>query len=240
MERLGGSEPGRMTRGHLYHVGAHGRAYHTPVAARIEPQRDADSERFEDTTMKNVQRYATRYAMLVAVVALAACGSDDKKSGTGPDGGAVLGNFSATLTGDIGGSLSGLSAFASANTAESQGFVLAMEDTIANSTASAAILFVKQTPALPGVGTHEVVDFEDPEAGVKFGLFAAVIGADGSEWVCTATEGTITVSSSSAQRIRGTFNVAAECVGMGAEEPQAMTLSGNFDARVGQVPSGME
>ena len=186
--------------------------------------------------MKHVQRYA----MLVAVAVLAACGGDDKTSGTGPDETQLLGNFSATLTGDIGGSLSGLSAFASANTGESQGFVLAMEDTIANSTASAAILFMKQTPALPGVGTHEVVDFEDPEAGVKFGLFAAVIGADGKEWICTAKDGAITVTSSTAQRLKGTFNVSAECVGIGAEEPQALTLSGSFDSRVGLVPSGVE
>jgi len=190
--------------------------------------------------MKHVQRYATRYAMLVAVAALAACGGDDDKSGTGPDEGAVLGNFSATLTGDIGGSLSGISAFASASSGESQGFVLAMEDTLANSTASAALLFMKQTPAIPGVGAHDVVDFEDPEAGVKFGLFAAVIDAGGDEWICTAREGTITVTSSTAQRIKGTFDVAAECVGVGADEPQAMTLSGSFDSRVGLVPSGVE
>jgi hypothetical protein len=190
--------------------------------------------------MQNVQRYAKRLATLAAVAVLAACGSDDKKSGTGPDGGAVLGNFSATLSGDIGGSLSGYSAFASANTGESQGFVLAMEDTLANSTASAAILFMKQTPELPGVGAHDVVSFDDEEAGVKLGLFAAVIDADGGEWVCTATEGTINVSSSTAQRIKGTFSVAAECVGIGAEEPQVMTLSGSFDSRVGQVPSGVE
>ena len=190
--------------------------------------------------MRNVQRYAKRYAMLAAVAVLAACGGDDDKTGTGPGGGAVVGNFTATLSGDIGGALTGYSAFASASSGESQGFVLAMEDTLANSTASAAILFMKQTPAIPGVGTHDVVSFDDESAGVKLGLFAAVIDAQGGEWICTATEGTITVSSSSAQRLKGTFNVAAECVGIGSEDPQAMTLAGSFDSRVGIVPSGVE
>ena len=195
--------------------------------------------------MRNVQRYAKRYAkryaMLAAVALLAACGGDDdSRTGTGPDGGAVLGNFSATLAGDIGGSLTGYSAFASASSGESQGFVLAMEDTLANSTASAAILFIKQTPSIPGVGAHDVVSFDDEAAGVKLGLFAAVIDAQGGEWICTATGGTINVSSSSAQRLQGSFNVAAECVGIGSEEPQALTLSGSFDSRVGVVPSGIE
>lgn len=185
--------------------------------------------------MRNVQRYA----VLVAVALLAACGSD-KKSGTGPDGGEVLGNFTATLGGDITGSLAGASAFASANTGESQGFVFAMQDTIANSTASAAIIFVRQNPARPGTGTHQVVSFDNNEVIDDFGLLAVVTDAQGGEWICTATAGTINISSSAAQRIRGSFSVASECTGGGSQTTKAMQLNGNFDSRLGQVPGGVE
>lgn len=185
-------------------------------------------------------RSVRRYMMLAAVAVLTACGGDDDESGTGPDESPIPGNFSATMAGDIGGSLSGLSAFASADTGESQGFVFAMEDSVANGTASAALLLIKQTPTLPGVGAHEVVSFDDAQAGVKFGLFAAVMDAQGGEWICTASAGTIDVTSSSAQRIRGSFTIAAECLGVGSDEPQALTLSGSFDSRVGIVPGGTD
>ena len=188
-----------------------------------------------DTTMRNVQRYI----MLAAVAVLAACGGDDEP-GTGPDARPALGSFSATMSGDISGSLAGLSAFASASSGESQGFVFAMEDSVANSTASAMLLFVKQSPDLPGVGAHQVVAFDDEAAGAKFGLFAAVVDAQGGEWLCTASAGTINVTSASAQRIRGSFTIAAECLGMGSDEPQVLTLGGSFDSRVGVVPGGVD
>lgn len=223
--------------GHLHHVARSGRVYHAPVAARVDPQRDAGSNvrnTERDTTMRNVRRYA----MVAAVAVLAACSDDE--SGTGPGGSPAMGSFTATMAGDISGSLSGLSAFASASSGESQGFVFAMQDSVANSTAVAALLFVKQSPERPGVGVHEVVAFDAEEAGAKFGLFGAVVDAGGGEWLCTASEGTISVTSSSPQRIRGSFNVAAECMGMGSDETQVLTLSGSFDSRVGTVPGGVD
>lgn len=189
--------------------------------------------------MRNVQRYMMRYAMPAAVAVLAACSGDDAP-GTGPDVVPALGSFTATMAGDISGSLSGLSAFASASSGESRGFVFAMEDSVANSSASAVLVFVKQSPELPGVGAHQVVAFDDAAAGAKFGLFAAVVDAQGGEWLCTASAGTITVTSSSAQRIRGSFSIAAECLGMGSDAPQALTLGGSFDSRVGTVPGGVD
>ena len=176
-----------------------------------------------------------RYTMVIAAALLAACGSDDKKTGTGPDeGGAVVGSFTATLAGDIAGPLAGLAGHASVAEGEDKGFVFAFDDTPAANSTTASLLFIRVNPEAPSVGVHDVV-FLDPEMTEDdFVLMGAVTGADGTQWICVAESGSITVTSSSAARVRGSFTVAAVCTSNGENEDE-VALSGNFDSRPGEV-----
>lgn len=178
-------------------------------------------------------RTLKRYAVVMAAVMLAACGDDDK-TGTGPGGG-VAGSFTASAAGDLAANFSGMAAHASVATGEEQGFGFAMEDTPSAGTATASILFIRVNPALPSVGVNPVVVLDESAEESDFMLLAALTDAQGGEWLCTAAEaGSINITSASAQRVRGSFSVPAECIGDGGAT-KALTLAGNFDSRVGSI-----
>ena len=185
--------------------------------------------------MRNVQRYATRYAVLAATALLAACGSDDKKSGTGPDG-SGLGNFTATMSGDITGALSGVAGHAAVSTGEEQGFVMAFEDAPSAGTATASIIIGRENPALPSAGQIAFKSSEGTLTEDDYVMIAAVTDAQGTDWICVSTGGSWTVSASSATRIRGSLAIAASCITPLSEVQKDITLTGNFDSRQEQVP----
>jgi hypothetical protein len=177
-----------------------------------------------------------RYTMLVAVAFLAACGGDDDKNPAGPGNGGgeeVVGNFTATLAGDVAASLSGEAAHASVSQGESQGFVLALDDE-ANG-AQAGVIFVRANPAIPGTGAHDIVGDAEEMGDDDFAVIAAVTDAAGAEWLCYGIEGTLNVTSSSTARVRGNFTVSGACVSAEVEEEQAITFSGTYDSRGGNV-----
>jgi hypothetical protein len=177
--------------------------------------------------MRNVQRYAVLAAVALLV---AACG-DDKKSGTGP-GGSVNGSFTATLSGDITGPLSGIAGHAAVSSGEDQGFIMAFEDTPSNGTATASILIGRENPALPATGQITFKSAEDDVIGANdYVMLAVVTDAQGTDWLCSSTGGGMNVSSSSAARIRGSINVTAMCIEPGSDETKDITIAGNFDSR---------
>ena len=181
--------------------------------------------------MRNVQRYT----VVMAAALLAACGGDDK-NGTGPDG-SGLGSFTATLSGDIAGPLAGVAGHASVSSGESQGFVIAFEDTPASGTVTASILIGRENPALPTTGAHAIMSGETADDPSDYVMLAVVTDALGGDWLCGSTGGTMNVSSSSASRIRGSINITALCLGEDGETEKAITLAGNFDSRQEQVPA---
>ena len=183
-------------------------------------------------------RNAQRYAVLSAVALLAACGGGDKKSVTGPDGN-LNGSFTATMSGDIAGPLSGLAGHAAVSTGpvDEQGFVLAFEDTPSNGTATASIIIARKNPALPATGQIAFKSSDDDDFGPNdYVMLAAVADAQGTNWLCVSSGGSMTVSASSAARIRGTISITASCITAGSEVEKAITLSGNFDSRQETVP----
>lgn len=175
-----------------------------------------------------------RYTMLVAVALLAACGGDDDKDPAGPGNGETVGSFTATLAGDVAGSFSGEAAHASVAQGEEQGFVLALEDAPGNGAATAALLFARVNPAVPGVGQHGVMSDENGSED-DFAVIGVVTDANGTDWLCYGASGSINVTSSSAARVRGNFTIAGGCISESSETEQAVTLTGTFDSRSGTV-----
>jgi hypothetical protein len=182
--------------------------------------------------MQNVRRYA----VLAMVALLAACG-DDKKSGTGPDGDGLDGTFSATLSGDITGALSGVAGHAAVSSGEDQGFVMAFEDTPTAGTPTASILIARENPAMPATGQITLKNPEDDTFGPNdYAMLAVVTDAAGHDWLCGSTGGSLTITASSAARIRGSMNITASCF-VDAETEKEITLVGNFDSRQETVPT---
>lgn len=177
--------------------------------------------------MRNVQRYAVLAAVPLLV---AACG-DDKKSGTGPDG-AVNGSFTATLAGDIAAPLSGIAGHAAVSSGEDQGFVMAFEDTPSGNTVTASILIGRENPAIPATGQITFKSAEDDVIGANdYVMLAVVTDAQGTDWLCASTGGSMNVSASSAARIRGSLNIASTCFEPGSEASKDITITGTFDSR---------
>lgn len=184
--------------------------------------------------MRNVQRYA----VLVAAAFLAACGGDDKKSGTGPDGDGLNGNFTATLTGDITGALAGSAGHAAVSTGEDQGFVMAFDDTPSAGTTTATLIIGRENPALPSTGQHTFKNMDDASVEIgpdDYAMLAAVTDAQGTDWICGSTGGTMNVTSSSAARIKGSLNITVSCRTAVSEAQKDITIKGNFDSRGEQV-----
>ena len=186
--------------------------------------------------MRNVQRYA----VLATVALLAACGGDDKKSGTGPDGTGLDGSFTATLSGDLAGALSGIAGHAAVATGpeDEQGFIMAFEDTPSGNTLTASILIGRENPAMPATGQIVFKNAEEDVIGRNdYMLLAVVTDAQGTDWLCGSTGGSMNISSSSAARIKGSLNITASCQSAGSETPKTITLAGNFDSRQEELPT---
>ena len=183
--------------------------------------------------MRNVQRYA----VLATVALLAACGGDDDKSGTGPDGNGLNGSFTATLSGGLTGALSGIAGHAAISTGEEQGFIMAFEDTPSAGTATASILIGRENPAMPATGQIAFKNAEDDEIGPNdYVMLAVVTDAAGTDWLCGSTGGSMNISSSSAARIKGSLNITASCSSATSEAQKSITLAGNFDSRQEELP----
>ena len=165
----------------------------------------------------------TRSLLALAALALtvSACGSDGP---TGNDGGGN-GSFTGTISGDISMSVTGEAMFGTSATNNSFGFVLGNDD--------AGIIFGRETTGLLGVGTHTVYDLVNgDEADAPASQLVGVIGitSGGTDHICFAQGGTVTVTSSTASRMTGSLNVTAECLAGEGQPPRAVTIAGTFTA----------
>ena len=179
-------------------------------------------------------RTMKRYMILASVALLAACGGDsDDDNGTGP-GGNANSAFSLTVGGDAEGTIAGFATHASVSQGESQGFVLALNDTLEAGGVTGSIIIGKSTPGIPANGEHDIVAIDEGQAGDLF-MFGGVTDEDGNDWICYSLEGSMNVTQSSASRFKGTVNITAACESDVVEEPITVTLAGPFDSKGGQV-----
>lgn len=179
-------------------------------------------------------RTMKRYMILASVALLAACGGgDDDDNGTGP-GGSNSSAFSLNVGGDAEGTIAGFATHASVNQGESQGFVLAMNDTLEAGGVTGSIIVGKAQPGLPANGAHDIVAIDAAEDGDLF-MFGGVTDEEGNDWICYSLEGSMNVTQSSTSRLRGSVNITAACESDVTEEPITVTLQGTFDSRGGQV-----
>ena len=180
----------------------------------------------------SISRRALGIAALVVAVlgGVTACssGGGDDVTGTNPPGGTV-GSFNATVSGAMSATLSGSAAFGSSTVSGSQGFAIALVPTSGTN----SIIFGRVNAQAPGTGTYQIADFAT-QSSVSGAMIAALIAGSGqSGQIYVSTSGTLTITSSSADEIKGNFTVSASAVTVSGT--QAVTMTGTFTARKGAI-----
>jgi hypothetical protein len=158
-----------------------------------------------------------------------ACG----KSSTAPE----VGSFEATVSGDLSVTLSGTAIFGVGDYGPGDQWMVYMPRTTAAAFEVISVGPAESAMRLPA-GTHEIVEATTAANGEVVGVYLSFSGqAD----VFGSTSGTLTITESSADVVRGnfTFTAAELTSGLTTIDPDGrqVTVSGEFVAIPGSVPS---
>ena len=178
--------------------------------------------------MKRMTPRVLRAMALVGGLALVACSSDDP---TTPPG---TGSFSATVTGGVTASFSGVAVQGGGDLGTGQlGWALALGDLSTSTGASNLIGFVLNG-SRPGPGTYQLIDFATAPGFLPGEWLAFLALGDGTtlSYIGFSVSGTVTITSSSAELVEGTYNFQ---VSDGGQPPVVATVIGNFSAVAGDV-----
>lgn len=169
---------------------------------------------------------------LVGALALGACSGDDTPTGSGGGGGGAAGSFTVDVTGGVTGSFSGSAVQAETPVDPStgqQGWVIFLGS--ASGTADGA--FIVRAGSRPGTGSYSVADL-NTSTGLTNDQWGALItlGSGTSlAFLGLSVSGSITITSSSADRVEGTLDF--QVTGSDPSNPQQQvtaTVTGNFSA----------
>ncbi len=154
--------------------------------------------------------------------------------------------FSFNVTGDVTQTIEGTAAFAGGTNADgSEGFAFTFSSGTASQTTAESVILVKNTAERPGNGTYAVLDFIEGDfdtAGDNDfgGIFS--FSASGSVATGSTVAGTLRVTDSDQNRIKGSVNITASGnvinTTTGESTPVNITISGNFTAS-GGIYSGL-
>lgn len=155
-------------------------------------------------------RVITRHTLaLTSFLLLAACGGGDGPTSPKPG----QGGFTATVSGAASKSLSGQAGFLVTTNL----FTIAL-----NNTAGTGSIQFSRLAGVPAVGTYQL----DANAEPSSGAFVAIYSGGGQENYIAST-GSLTITSSSADRIAGTFSFTGTG---GTSGSASVSVSGSFDA----------
>src|SRR5688572_21628394 len=197
-----------------------------PAGLRQRQRRLAPPPSPRLSSLMRMRKYmASRgFAALALALVVSAC-----RDSTGPG---LTGDFSGDVTGDQTKSLEGdaFFSFGSVFGEPETGFALLLLEGSALGENDDFILIGRSSDARPGVGTYDIVDSEgSPTASEFVAIWFPATGEEiDGEFVSTG--GTLTITSSTSRRLRGTFEFDA--TGTMCDNPTLMdvTISGDFDA----------
>jgi hypothetical protein len=163
---------------------------------------------------------------------IAACNDDGGP--TGVDGATT---FTATVSGDVSTSFEGQAHFGQATDPQTgeTGWVVWMSTTEDPNTGQ-NIYLVRQGTR-PGTGTHAFVDLDHIEQTDGIGALYLDFSGGQLATVMASTGGTLTLTESSDNRVRGSFSIQAEGIALDQGEPfeGSVTIAGEFSATTGSV-----
>ena len=164
-----------------------------------------------------------------AALLLAACGGSDAPTGPG-DGVGAEGSFTGTVSGALSKSVTGDAVFGTSTSEGGFALVLGNE--------TDGFIFGRELVGTLAVGSYAVYNFDDettdevPPTALA-GVFGLTVGS--SEYICGTSGGTVTISSSTGTRLKGSVNVTATCYDAVTAAEKAITLTGQFDSVGGTV-----
>jgi hypothetical protein len=168
--------------------------------------------------------------MALAFFAMA-CGDDDS---TGPNN---SGRFTGTLkiTGQQDVALKGVALHADSIDEEGAGFGIGLG---ADSTAHSTIVFYRAKEGVPTAKAytlHDLTGEADPANDAFVAVAVTHSNDDAKTALCVSKAGTLTITSASSTKMKGTFNLTATCTKLTGGAPYTSTLSGTFDSKKGSV-----
>lgn len=160
------------------------------------------------------------------VAAAIACGD-----GTGP----AAGTFTATVSGDLSLSLSGEAVFAVDTVDGTPLFVIALIRGDPQSTDNDVIVIGRQNTARPSSGTYAIVSGFCTDCGADdFDAGLAIVRSD-DFGAYVSESGTLTISSSSAERITGSATIVLSAF-IEYQSAENLTIQLTFEAVPGELP----
>jgi hypothetical protein len=181
--------------------------------------------------MKDLKMKFFRLPVLVLAVAVAAaCGDSDggEDSPTEPNG---AGTFSATITGDVEGSISGSAVFGVVS--DPQGGEAAWSVVLVSGAQGSSNVTIVHLGESPETRTYSLMDIVEDGSFDEGTAALLVLDASGQMFSGGSVSGTITITSVGGDRLRGTFSINAHGAIVdsgGAVTEVDVTVSGEFDA----------
>lgn len=174
--------------------------------------------------MKRFSLYAL--FSLFLILSFAACDSADDGDGDG-NGGGVLGDANVTIDGDVEGSLSGSAVFGMDAPNNNFGIALFEGDFIATPTGE--FVFIGYEGGRPGEGEYQISN--DESDSVFVGVYTSDASNPTGGTLISAQNGTLTITSSSSDRVVGSFTFTGP-VFSGTGTQGTATVAGSFDAEL--------
>ena len=182
--------------------------------------------------MNRMTPLALRATALVSAVALVACSSDDPMD---PVIGIPAGTFTATVTGDVTASFSGAAVQGeAAGPLDWQGWLLVLGDSTSGNNA----VFVSYLGARPPNGTYQLIDIAGTAVWDEDGEWIGALvlgGGTNFSYIGATGSGTVTITSSSADLVEGTYDFQVTDGGFLGNPPMLATVTGSFSAVGGAV-----
>lgn len=170
-------------------------------------------------------------ALAAAVMLVTACGGD---SSTGPDQTPATSSFTASISGGSSASLKGLATFGTGTDPQTgdQAFGLFLSDTTGG-----YVYIVREQAGVPPTGTYPLFDATgDATPGPSDYFALALLGPSTSPTAAyTSRSGSFTITSSSANELKGTFTINGFGGSLTAGDTATATITGSFDALGGSV-----
>lgn len=172
---------------------------------------------------------------VIGALALGACSGDNTPTGTGGGGGGgggAGGTFNATVTGGVTASFSGTAVQTETpiDPSTSQaGWVLLL----GASSGTGNVVFIVRLGTRPGNGTYSLADLSTTTDlnNDEWGAILLLGSAASATFSGISVSGTVTITSSSANLVDGTFNIQVTGTDISnPQQPVMATLAGNFSA----------
>lgn len=165
------------------------------------------------------------HALLSLFLALSFTACDSAEE----DGGSVIGDADVTIRGDLEGSLSGSAVFGTDPDDPNDNFGIAIFEGELATTPTGEFIVMSYDGGRPGEGTYQISSTSTES--IFFGVYTTDASNPTGGSIVSATSGTLMITSSSSDRVAGSFTFTGP-VFSGTGTQGTATVEGTFDAEL--------